>query len=66
MHPSISINTLCYAPAGLDSHADTTARLGARGISPDLDQVLAFGVAETARLFQDAGLSVATFNSAEH
>jgi sugar phosphate isomerase/epimerase len=30
------------------------------GISPDLDQVLAFGVAETARTVRDAGLAVAT------
>jgi sugar phosphate isomerase/epimerase len=60
VHPAISINTLCYAPAWLDSHADITARLGSRGISPDLDQVLAFGVSETARLFRDAGLAVAT------
>lgn len=59
MHPAISVNTLSYAPAGLDSHAETTARLGARGISPDLEQVLAFGAGPTARNFRDAGLAVA-------
>ena len=59
MHPNISINTLCFAPAGLDELTDKVARIGARGISPDLEQVLAFGVPETARLFRDAGLAVA-------
>ncbi len=60
MHPDISINTLCFAPAGLDKLADKVARIGVSGISPDLEQVLAFGVPEGARLFTDAGLSVAT------
>ncbi len=60
MHPKISINTLSYAPARLDAHVDTTARLGASGISPDLDQVLEFGVGETARAIQGSGLAVAT------
>jgi sugar phosphate isomerase/epimerase len=60
MHRSISINTLCYAPAPLGILADTTARLGARGISPDLEQVLDFKVAESARAIRDAGLAIAT------
>jgi sugar phosphate isomerase/epimerase len=60
MHPAISINTLCLAPASLATQADAVARLGARGISPDLDQVLALGVAQTGRAFRDAGLAVAT------
>ncbi len=59
MHPSISINTLCYAPAPLGELAETTARIGARGISPDLDQVLDFGVAESARAIRDSGLTIA-------
>jgi sugar phosphate isomerase/epimerase len=60
MHPAISINTLCLAPASLGAQADEVARLGARGISPDLDHVLAFGVTEAARAFRDARLAVAT------
>lgn len=60
MHPRISINTLCYAPARLDAHVDTTARLGACGISPDLDQVQDFGAKNAARAIRDAGLAVAT------
>jgi sugar phosphate isomerase/epimerase len=60
MHTSISINTLCFEPAGLDELTDKVARIGARGISPDLDQVLALRVPETGRLFRDAGLKVAT------
>ncbi len=60
MHPAISINTLCFAPAGLDNQIDAAARIGVRGVSPDLDQVLALGSAATARALCDAGLSVAT------
>ncbi len=60
MHTRISINTLCFAPAGLDDLTEKVARIGARGISPDLEQVLAFGVPEAARLFADAGLCVVT------
>ena len=60
MHRQISINTLCFAPAALGSHAETVARLGARGISPRIDAVLEFGVAESARSICDAGLEVAT------
>ncbi len=60
MHRSISINTLCYAPAPLGALAETTARLGARGIGPELEQVLDFGVGESARAIRDAGLAVAT------
>lgn len=60
MHPSISINTLCLPPAPLDALVDRVARIGAQGISPDLDQVLAFGVGESAQAIRDAGLAVAT------
>lgn len=60
MHRNISVNTLCFPPAGLDVLTDAVARLGARAISPDLDQVMALGVGETAALLRDAGLEVAT------
>jgi len=60
MHPSISINTLCLPAAPLGALAERVARIGARGISPDLDQVTAFGVAESARAVRAAGLEVAT------
>jgi sugar phosphate isomerase/epimerase len=60
VHPAISINTLCLAPAPLGALVDTIARIGARGLSPDLDQVTAFGVAEATRAIGDAGLQVAT------
>ncbi len=59
MHQAISINTLCLAPAPLAAQTDTVARLGARAISPDLEQVLTAGVAPSARLLRDAGLAVA-------
>jgi sugar phosphate isomerase/epimerase len=60
MHPAISINTLCLPPALLGAQVDTAARLGARAVSPDLDDVLGFGVAESTRALRDAGLAVAT------
>ncbi|MCW1428367.1 sugar phosphate isomerase/epimerase family protein [Novosphingobium sp. JCM 18896] len=60
MHPAISINTLCLPPAPLGEQVERIARIGAGGISPELDQVLAFGVAESARAFREAGLAVAT------
>jgi sugar phosphate isomerase/epimerase len=59
MHPDISINTLCFAPAGLGQITERIARLGARAITPDLDQVLHLGVPETGRLFREVGLEVA-------
>ena len=59
MHRNLSINTLCFAPAPLGGLIERVARMGARGVSPDLDQVLALGVAETARQLRDAGLDVA-------
>ena len=46
MHPSISINTLSLKPAGLGAQIDAVACLGVRGISPELDQVIAFGISE--------------------
>lgn len=60
MHPAISINTLCLPAAPLGVLADRVARIGARGISPDLEQVLTFGVGDSARAIRDAGLKVAT------
>ncbi|MEJ5975869.1 sugar phosphate isomerase/epimerase family protein [Novosphingobium sp. PS1R-30] len=60
MHRAISINTLCLPPASLGAQVDQVARIGARGISPELDQVLAFGTDESARVIRDAGLAVAT------
>jgi sugar phosphate isomerase/epimerase len=60
MHPSISINTLSLAPAPLAQLVDTVARLGARGISPDLQQIEEAGVAPSARLLRDSRLAVAT------
>ncbi|MBV1686157.1 sugar phosphate isomerase/epimerase [Novosphingobium sp. G106] len=60
MHPAISINTLCLPFAPLGALADRVARIGARGISPDLEQILAFGVRESAQTMGDAGLEVAT------
>ena len=60
MHQSISINTLCLAPAPLADQAELVVRLGARGISPELEQVLEAGVAQAAKQLRDAGLTVAT------
>jgi sugar phosphate isomerase/epimerase len=60
MHPSISINTLCFPPAPLDILIETVARLGVAGVSPDLEQILAFGTARTAAALRDSGLAVAT------
>ena len=59
MHSSISINTLCFAPAGLDRLAAKVARVGVGAISPDLEQIVPFGVPATARLFRDLRLEVA-------
>lgn len=60
MHPNISINTLCFAPDTFDCHVEMVARLGARGISPDLMQIEEYGAANAARKIRDAGLEVAT------
>lgn len=60
MHRSISINTLSLSPAPLAGLVDSIVRLGSRGISPDLDQLLEAGVPQSARLIGDAGLAVAT------
>lgn len=60
MHPSLSINTLCFSPGDLTEHVDAVARLGARGISPDLDQIIAIGPGQASRLLRDAHLTVAT------
>lgn len=60
MHPAISINTLCLPPGSIGTLADRIARIGARGISPDLEQVTAFGVGQSAQAIRSAGLEVAT------
>jgi sugar phosphate isomerase/epimerase len=60
MHRAISINTLCFAPAPLDAQAEAVARLGARGISPDLEQVLDLGMGKASAAIRDSGLQVAT------
>ena len=60
MHPRLSINTLCFAPDRLDRLIEQVARIGARGISPDLQQVLELGIVQTAHLLGDAALEVAT------
>lgn len=60
MHRAISINTLCLAPAPLDAQAAVIARLGARGISPDLEQVLELGAGKAVAAIRDCGLQVAT------
>jgi sugar phosphate isomerase/epimerase len=60
MHQAISINTLCLAPAPLAAQIETIARLGAHGISPELEQVKEAGVQESAVQLRDSGLAVAT------
>jgi sugar phosphate isomerase/epimerase len=60
MHPSLSINTLCFPPAPLARHIAIVGALGARGISPDLEQVSAIGAVAARKLFADAGLDIAT------
>ncbi len=60
MHRAISINTLCLAPAPLALQAETIARLGARGISPDLEQVRETGEGKAAAALRDCGLEMAT------
>jgi sugar phosphate isomerase/epimerase len=60
MHSSLSINTLCFPEAPLAQHVAAGSRIGARGISPDLEQVNAIGAAAARRLFGDAGLEIAT------
>lgn len=60
MHPAISINTLCLPPDTLAAQVDRVARIGARGISPELEQVTGFGVRDSVRAIRDAGLEVAT------
>ena len=60
MHPAISINTLSLAPADLSAQIDTIAGIGARAISPGIEQVEQLGAEQTARRIRDAGLEVAT------
>jgi sugar phosphate isomerase/epimerase len=60
MNPAISINTLSLRPAPFGMLAERVARIGAGGISPDLDQVTAFRVAASVQAIQDSGLKVAT------
>ncbi|PXA85476.1 xylose isomerase [Nostoc sp. 3335mG] len=60
MHPAISINTLCLEPARFDRQVEIVARLGAKAISPTIEDIADFGPAEAARLLRDSGLVVAT------
>jgi sugar phosphate isomerase/epimerase len=60
MHNRISINTLSLAPAPLSSLVDTVARIGAIGISPDLEQLKEAGIPASIKLLRDSGLTVAT------
>ncbi len=59
MHHAISINTLCLPSAPLGQQADQVARLGARAITPFIDQIAETGPASAAQVFRDAGLKVA-------
>jgi sugar phosphate isomerase/epimerase len=59
MHPAISINTLCLAPAPFEAQAETVAALGAKGITPEISQVLDEGVGAVSRALRAAGLTVA-------
>ncbi|WP_052223475.1 sugar phosphate isomerase/epimerase family protein [Novosphingobium malaysiense] len=60
MHSRVSINTLSLAPAPLPDLVRTVAGIGARGISPDLEQLADYGIASSQRLLRDCGLAVAT------
>lgn len=60
MHSRISINTLSLAPAPLPELVRTVEGIGARGISPDLEQLVDHGIAASQRLLRDCGLTVAT------
>ena len=62
MHRAISINTLCLPAAPLFDQVETIARLGARGISPELEQVKEAGAGAAARSIRDAGLEIATLS----
>ncbi|CAN7537801.1 sugar phosphate isomerase/epimerase [Phenylobacterium sp. LjRoot219] len=58
--PLIAVNTLSLAPGALAQHVETVVRLGAAGISPDLQDFTACSPLQAARLLADAGLQVAT------
>jgi len=60
MHRSLSINTLSLPVGSFESNIDRVARLGARAISPDLEQLQQLGAAKASLLIRDAGLAVAT------
>lgn len=59
MQPHIAINTLCFANPDLGAAIDQIARIGVRGITPDLEQVLLLGTAQNVRQLRDGELSVA-------
>lgn len=59
MHRNISINTLSLPAGNLADQVEAVACLGARGISPDLTQVIDFTPARAARAIGAAGLTVA-------
>ena len=58
LHPAISINTLCFWPSPIGTVTEAVARLGARAISPTIEDLADPGT--TGRQFRDAGLAVAT------
>lgn len=60
MHRNISINTLSLPAGDTAAHVEAVARLGARAISPDLSDILAFAPARAGQVIRDAGLAVAT------
>lgn len=60
MHRAISINTLCLTWAPLATQVEIVARLGARAISPTIEDIAPLGGPAAARLIGDAGLRVAT------
>lgn len=60
MHPRIAINTLCLPPAPLGTQADRVALIGAGAISPQVDEVIAFGITESAAALRSIGIAVAT------
>lgn len=61
LHPSISINSLCILAGSLKTRVDMIARLGAKAISPMLEEVEEIGANTAASLIRDASLDVATF-----
>jgi len=59
VHPNISINVLSLAQASFDRQVDIVARIGARAITPDIEQLGDVSAVQAARLLGDAGLTAA-------